>query len=159
MNAFDYFFEHTGTLDKPFLLGPRETETYINLHSRCLRLASYLSENYDYGTNILLLAPNSLFFITAYLAVLKSGNIVIPLNPEIEQHNLDFIQEKCQSRLVIATAQLASKLNFNGATVINEKSIQELTETHSINPGLKEATADEQLAEIIFTSAPREPKE
>ena len=65
------------------------------LYNQCLKLAKYLNSSIGEKQNILLLAPNSVFFITAYLAILKSGNVVVPLNPEIEQSNLDFIQEKC----------------------------------------------------------------
>ena len=32
MNAFDYFFETTATLEKPFVLGPKETISYSDLY-------------------------------------------------------------------------------------------------------------------------------
>jgi len=152
MNVFDYFFEHTGTLEKLFLPGPRETITYRDLYNRCTKFAGYLSDTYGQNQNILLLAPNSLFFITAYLGILKSGNVVVPLNPEIEQSNLDFIQEKCQSKLVITTVQLVSKLHFNGASLIDEKTQPEIINKETIHSDLIEETSPEQLAEIIFTS-------
>ncbi len=42
MNAFDYFFERTSDLEKPFLVG-RENVSFKELHNSSLRLASWLT--------------------------------------------------------------------------------------------------------------------
>ncbi len=152
MNSFDFFFENSKDLEKLFLLGPRETISFKDLYDRCIKLANYFTEKVGQNQNILLLAPNSLFFITAYLGILKSGNVAVPLNPEIEQSNLDFIREKCQSTLVITTMQLASKYNFNRASLIDEKALPEIISKEIISTDLTQETSPEQLAEIIFTS-------
>jgi long-chain acyl-CoA synthetase len=152
MNSFDYFFENNKTLEKLFLHGPRETISHRELYDRCMKLATYLAETQGSEQNILLLAPNSLFFITAYLGILKSGNVVVPLNPEIEQSNLDFIQDKCRSKLVLTTAQLTTKLKFHGCTIIDERILPGIINNQLIAENIFQDIASDRLAEIIFTS-------
>ena len=91
MNVYDYLLEESGFLYKNFLLGNKEEMTYSELYCESLRLARYLRENYGQENNILLVAPNSTFFLVAYLAIMKSGNVCVPLNPSIEENNLSFI--------------------------------------------------------------------
>jgi long-chain acyl-CoA synthetase len=152
MNAFDYFFENTGALEKNFVSGPRETISYKDLYSKSNILASYLRKKIGRDQNIILIASNSVFLITAYLAVIKSGNVVVPLNPEIEQSNLDFIQDKCRSGLVIATSHLAKKLRVANAAFLDEKELNEIIKNNTSSEELPEDTKPDQLAEIIFTS-------
>lgn len=151
MNAFDYFFENTLNNAKDFLLGPKETISHKSLYELSLKLANYLYDTIGISQNIILIAPNSLFFLIAYLGIIKSGNVVVPLNPEIEQNNLNFIQEKCQAGMVIANAKLASKLNFSGLKHINETVLDKIIQETSVTE-LSKAIDPNHLAEIIFTS-------
>jgi len=82
MNAFDYFFEQTAELDRPFLVGKEEI-SYRQLYNSSLNLASWLEEEVGRNKHIILASVNNLFFITSYLAIIKSGNICIPLDPGI----------------------------------------------------------------------------
>lgn len=152
MNAFDYFFEHTCNLEKNFILGSKETLSFRDLYTRSLKLAAYLSFNIGSDQNIILIAPNSGFFLTAYLAILKSGNVVVPLNPEIEQSNLDFIQEKCQSKLTITTPKINAARRFSKVTILDEEAINVLIKKESPATDISGVTPPHQLAEIIFTS-------
>ncbi len=45
MNAFDYFFENTSQLEKPFLAG-KENASFNELYNSSLSLASYLKRNF-----------------------------------------------------------------------------------------------------------------
>ena len=83
MNVYDYLLEESGFLYKNFLLGNKEEMSYSELYCDSLRLARYLRETYGEENNILLVAPNSTFFLVAYLAIMKSGNVCVPLNPSI----------------------------------------------------------------------------
>ncbi len=162
MNAFDYFFNHTSDLEKNFLLGPKETITYRDLFKGSVRLAKYLNDTIGRNQNILLIAPNSVFFLVAYLGILKSGNVVVPLSSETEQKNFDFIQDKCESKLIITTSQLTTKLNFRDSYILDEKSLSDITQnisnSETSEQGISEhrtselGTSPNQLAEIIFTS-------
>ncbi len=113
MNVFDYLFDSTKDLEKDFLLGSKETISFKKLYNDSLKIASYLKETIGEGQNILLISPNSVFFLTAYLGILKSGNICVPLNFAIEQSNLDYILNTTESTTVFITKSLKSKLNFS----------------------------------------------
>ena len=54
MNAFDYFFEKTSYLDKPFLAG-KETLSFKDLYTSSLLLASWLRKEFGMNRNMLLL--------------------------------------------------------------------------------------------------------
>lgn len=151
MNAFDYFFENTRGLEKNILLGPKETISYCDLYEKCEKLAGYLNSTIGFDQNVLLIVPNSVFFLIAYLGIIKSGNIVVPLNPEIEQNNLNFIQEKCQAGMVFANAKLAAKLNFTGLKHLDEEAFDQIILEAPID-NIRRNIEPDHMAEIIFTS-------
>src|SRR5512145_1652236 len=95
MNVFDYLFAESQTFSKYFLVGAREQVTFPELYRDSMRLAGYIQKKVGTGKNIILLSHNNLFFITAYLGILKSGNTVVPINPAIEPDNLAFIINQC----------------------------------------------------------------
>lgn len=152
MNAFDYFFENTKHLEKSFVLGNSEFISYRDLYTQSKNFANYLNKKIGKDQNIILIAPNSVFSIISYLAVIKSQNVVVPLNPEIEQSNLDFIQDKCNSKLVITTTKLASKLQVKDAEYLDEKVLKEILEQQTPEQNSNDETHPDKLAEIIFTS-------
>jgi long-chain acyl-CoA synthetase len=112
MNAFDYFFENTSTLEKPFLVGKEEI-TYKELYSSCLSIAGWINERIGENKHILLLSINNLFFLKAYLAIIKSGNICIPLDPSIEPENFRYINDLTKPELIFITREVEKKLNLN----------------------------------------------
>ena len=113
MNVFDYFFDNTKDLKKDFLLGSKETISFKKLFNDSLKVASYLKETIGQGQNVLLISPNSIFFLTAYLGILKSGNTCIPTNFAIEQSNLDYIINTTECTTVFISKGLKSKLTFD----------------------------------------------
>ena len=90
MNIFDYFFSYSKDLKKDFFLGPSEQISYCELYEKGLKLANYLNKETGENKNIILIGQNSIFFLIAYLGIMKSGNVCVPLNSVIEQKNLDF---------------------------------------------------------------------
>jgi len=151
MNCFDYFFENTRTLEKDLIPGSRESTSYQSVYERSGRLACFLQEKVGNGKNILLVSQNNLLFIIAYLAILKSGNTCIPLNPETEQDNLNFILKKTQSSFGFFSDFALSKLKVS-IDVVSESALPELI---AKQPAFKNFDADfdgDKVAEIIFTS-------
>jgi len=152
VNVFDYFFDTTKDLDKKFVLNHNECITYGDLYANSLKIASYLKEQIGTGKNIVLISHNNVFFITAYLGILKSGNICIPLNFAIEQSNLDHILSITESSIVFASKAVLKKVSFkNVKTIIDEDEFEKIIENQSTVIFDKEFS-DEKLAEIIFTS-------
>jgi acyl-CoA synthetase (AMP-forming)/AMP-acid ligase II len=153
MNVYDYLLGQSGFLYKPFLLGNKEKLSYQELYRRSMRLARYLIETHGENNNILLISPNNTFFIIAYMAIMKSGNICVPLNPSIEPENLSFVVKLCKAR----TAFIAPQLEGNRWELLEEV-IYDYQELDSGNVGVPVDLLDHsdfdsgRLAEIIFTS-------
>jgi acyl-CoA synthetase (AMP-forming)/AMP-acid ligase II len=150
MNAFDYFFEHTSTLDKPFLVGKEEI-TYKDLYKSSVNLADWLQTKVGQNKNILLLSVNNLFFLKAYLAIIKSGNICIPLDPGIEHDNFRYIYDLTNPDLIFITREVEKKLNLNSKISVFPDTLPVAGQDAGIR------TIDwnfdrEKCAEIIFTS-------
>lgn len=151
MNACDYFFEHSRTLEKDFILGPAEQVSFRSLYDQTVNIAAALRQAAGSGQNVILIASNSVFMVTAYLAILKSGNVAVPLNPEIEQGNLNFIQEKCRAGIVIMQGRLKDKFVVRGAVVWDESTLNSYASAES-GLSFPEETLSGHLAEIVFTS-------
>jgi acyl-CoA synthetase (AMP-forming)/AMP-acid ligase II len=149
MNAFDYFFEHTSNLDKPFLVGKEEI-TFKNLYNSSLDLAAWLKKMVGQNKHIILLSVNNLFFLKSYLAIIKSGNICIPLDPNIEKENFRYIFELTKPKLLFLTHYVEKRLELK-----SDKSI--FPDTLPDDQVKKQETTEhdfdqEGCAEIIFTS-------
>jgi len=150
MNAFDYFFENTSQLEKLFLVGKEET-SFKNLYNSSLHLASRLRNEFGENKNILLISANNLFFLKTYFAIIKSGNICIPIDPAIKDANFNYISELTNPVLVFLTTDIKQKLPVGSFKCI-------FPDTFSITDSKGEMQAwidsynEENCAEIIFTS-------
>ena len=151
MNAFDYFFENTAKLEKLFLTGKEEI-TYKDLYSSCVNLAAWIEKEVGHNKNILLLSGNNLFFLKAYLAIIKSGNICIPLDPNIENENYRYIADLTNPELIFLTREVEKRLSLNSGKTIFPDTIP-IPATRNPEPGTADPAFDqERCAEIIFTS-------
>ena len=154
MNVYDYLLEESGFLYKNFLLGNKEEMTYSELYRDSMRMARYLRENHGEENNILLVAPNSTFFLVAYLAIMKSGNVCVPLNPSIEENNLQFIVDLCKSKIAFVAPALSGDPRWNMVEQVYDalpevgKGKNDLT----MNLFNEKSFDEDRLAEIIFTS-------
>lgn len=152
MNVFDYFFKSTQNLEKDFLLGSKETISFNKLYSNSLKIAAFLNRYIGAEKNIILISPNSKFFITTYLGILKSGNVCVPLNFAIEQENLDFIINTTECDTIFIAKSVRSKYTIPSYIhVIEEKDLEQIIDNQSIEDYYVEVKKN-QLAEIIFTS-------
>jgi len=153
MNVFDYLFSESKELEKDFLLGVTERASYQKIYWQSLLLAEYLRSNVGENQKIIVMGHNSLFFITAYLGILKSGNICIPLNPVLEHENLRYIVSliDCRLSFISQHVTLPSDLSI---TVINESVLDKLISENTNYDEQKNNNGfdDNRIAEIIFTS-------
>ena len=158
MNAFDYFFEHTSSLEKNFLSGNEEI-TFRDLYTSAEDLSLWLRKEIGTGKNIILLSVNNLFLLKVYLAVLKSENICIPLDPGIETDNFNYITELTKPDITFITNDLKRKIPTGDLRCITPDSlpepvtgIDELKMRMKIRTNRNEKKVSESCAEIIFTS-------
>ena len=153
MNIFDYFFLYSKDLNKDFVLGPLEQISYSQLYEKGLKLAQYLNREIGENKNIILISQNSVYFLIAYLGIMKSGNVCVPLNPLIEQENLDYITKTTECNYFFISQKTSEKLETPNATIINETDLDIIvnsstqTDEHFI-----EQFDENQLAQILFTS-------
>jgi long-chain acyl-CoA synthetase len=150
MNAFDYFFENTSKLEKLFLVG-KENLSFKDLYDSSLLLASYLRKEFGLNKNILLLSVNNQFFLTAYFAIIKSGNVCIPLDPNIEKGNFEYISGLTKPVMIFMTRDIEQKIPAGSVKCIFPDTINK----EEFKVPLPEETEDvnkETCAEIIFTS-------
>jgi acyl-CoA synthetase (AMP-forming)/AMP-acid ligase II len=150
MNAFDYFFENTSGLEKLFLVG-KETISFKQLFSSSLSLAGHLEKEFGNKKNILLISVNNLFFLKAYFAIIKSGNVCIPLDPNIEKENFRYIYDLTQPVAVFSTRDIELKLEIKDIPCFNTDKVVEIETVNHLS-GVGENTNDNDCAEIIFTS-------
>jgi long-chain acyl-CoA synthetase len=149
MNAFDYFFENTSGSGKNFVAGKDEI-SFNDLYKTCMDLAEWINSKVGENSHILLLSSNNIFFLKAYLAIIKSGNICIPLDPSIEKKNFYYIKELTNPDLIFLTRETSLRLELN-----SEKSIYSDNLVILKNNGSKKTNQlfnQEKCAEIIFTS-------
>jgi len=150
MNAFDYFFEKTSDLDKNFLAG-KENLSFRELYNSSLDLAGYLEREFGRNKNILLLSVNNKFFLIAYFAIIKSGNVCIPLDPNIEKDNLNFISGLTNPVMIFLTRDVERKTAVGGKRCITPDMIA--NDEFKVHFAEKGGEYDENnCAEIIFTS-------
>ena len=150
MNATDYFFENTWQLEKPFLVGKEEI-SHSDLYSSVFRLAKWINEQVGTEKHVMLLSHNNLFFLKVYLAIIKSANICIPLDPGIEKENYRYIHDLTNPRLIFLTREVEKRLELNSPLAYYPDNLP-IGSTDQL-PEAPGGTFDrEECAEIIFTS-------
>ena len=153
MNVFDNFFLSSKNLRKDFVLGPTEQISYQQLYEKALKLAQHLKKEIGENNNITLISQNSVFFVIAYLGIMKSGNVCVPLNPVIEQENLDFIIKATECKTFFIPKRTSEKYLFPKAAIFNEADLVNIINSPiKIDESLTEKFDENRLAQILFTS-------
>ncbi len=153
MNCTNFLLENTEN-NTPFLLGPKEELNYSELHNKVNALSIFLKKKYGENNNFLLIASNSIFFIVSYLAIMKSGNVVIPLNPLTEDETLLYIKAQANVNLSFITRLENSRIKCDLGEIFNEVDFKNTIEeyknsTFSID---NSNFNKERLAAIMYTS-------
>lgn len=153
MNVFDYLFSESKNQNKDFVHGVHEVVTYNDIYTHSLKLAYYLKTSYGENNKIILLSQNSVFFIISYLGIMKSGNVCVPLNPEIEQDNLNYITSFTESKLSFVSEKVRSGLVMSHE-VIKETELDAIIKKNLSWNEIQQDNDfdDKRTAEIIFTS-------
>lgn len=153
MNIFDYFFLHSKHLKKDFVLGPVEKVSFNQLYEKALMVAQYLNREIGENENIILMSHNSTFFIIAYLGIMKSGNVCVPLNALIEQENLTYIINATNCKYFFIPQKISEKYSFSNAIIIDETKLDSLINSETLaNDSTLIEFNENRLAQILFTS-------
>ncbi|HKL71879.1 MAG TPA: AMP-binding protein, partial [Marinilabiliaceae bacterium] len=127
--------------------------SFVDLRQQVTVLAIYLRQRFGHGNNIILLSPNSNFFIISYLAIMKSGNVAVSLNPNIEEEQLQYIKEQTAAVLAFVPKLLIGRLKVSFEEIWCEEEIKCLTDEKAPTDSVQETNFDpDTLAQIIYTS-------
>ncbi len=95
---------------KPFLLVPSERLelTYAQAHERLAAIAqSYARRGYRQGHRVALKLPNCADFLLHFLALNSLGVAAVPVNPDYQGAELDYVIAHSAAALVVDAAALA----------------------------------------------------
>lgn len=152
MNCIDFLFENSSDLGKDLILGTHETISYQSIYERSYQLAHFIKNKIGICNNVLLISQNSVFCIAAYLGIIKSGNICVPLNPSIEQKNLEFILDKTKCKLGFLSDVVLKKLQVSIENYSESNYLSVISSSQFIGEENTNEFDGSKIAEIIFTS-------
>ncbi|MEX3715510.1 long-chain fatty acid--CoA ligase [Cytobacillus horneckiae] len=98
--------------------------TYSELLTEVNSLAGYLQNvlKVKKEEKVLLLMQNSPQFIISYYAIIRSGAVVVPINPMLLSHELEFYMKDCQ----ISTAIIGQELYANIQPLVQSTTLENL---------------------------------
>src|SRR4051812_8482820 len=98
--------------DRPCLRTPTETWTYGDLQRRVDQLAWVLTEDHGLvpGNRVLLRGPNNPWLVTAWLAVLKAGGVVVTTMPLLRPAEIATLAEITAPSLAICDHRFVEDL-------------------------------------------------
>lgn len=153
MNCIDYLLPQDVGTGEMFVLGQKETLSFSDLKQQVMALARSLQLKYGSGRKMILLSPNSNFFIVSYLAIMKSGNVVLPLNPITETEQLQYIKEQADVEVAFVPKSLKARLKVPFNTIWCEEDIRSVLNKKLDGDDILEAYFESNtLAQIIYTS-------
>jgi long-chain acyl-CoA synthetase len=92
--------------DRAALVHGDERLTYAELREQVDRLAGALAaRGLTEGAPVALILPNVPAFAVAFLAILRAGAVVVPLNPHFKEAELEFHFRECGVKAVITDAE------------------------------------------------------
>lgn len=96
------------------------------------------------------MSPNNLFFLKAYLGIIKSGNICVPIDPSSEESSLSYILNATSPDLIFISGEVRPKCELSKDICVYPDSLLEMNKQDE-NPGNRQFDS-KRCAEIIFTS-------
>ncbi len=155
--------EQFGVYERLIFEGERLTN--LELHERSTRLAGALRElGLSPGDRVMLLMTNRPEVLVSYAAIWRAGGVAVPALFLLEAHELAFIAENCQARILITSSELLPKVgdaakhgaHFEHVLVADATSEQYPTLPDVIASGKPLegpiARADADLAVLLYTS-------
>jgi len=147
MNFVRFLLDHHRGNGDIFLAGVNERTTYRELFERVETLSRWMAREYGNGKELLLLADNGLFFITVYLAAMRSGNVPLLVETRIAKDELAKLMAGCRPVAAFMQRKLAEKA-VPGLPLVTEEGLS----TSAPGEDRRPETEDGDLAAVVFTS-------
>ncbi len=152
MNAVDYFFSESKKSEQLFILNENEQITHKALYEKVEKLAAFLNSEFGSGKNMLIYSGNSYFFVLAYLSIIKSGNVCVPLNPAAKSELTEYIIKETQAVLCFSQKKFVRNLKQFKLNLITEDEAEKAIHMQYVTEYILTGFDKEQTAELIFTS-------
>jgi amino acid adenylation domain-containing protein/FkbM family methyltransferase len=138
------------TPDAIAVIAGTEAITYRTLNERANQLARLLQKHgAGLGVRVGLLLKRSVDVVLAVMATLKTGSAYVPLDPSYPEERLRFMLQDSNSRLVVTTTYLGSKLSGVDTDIFCVDAAELLREsTDNLDCGV----TPDNLAYVIYTS-------
>jgi malonyl-CoA/methylmalonyl-CoA synthetase len=148
------FLEHNALKfpDKPALVTDERTLSWHELHAETLKLAADIAERLpasDRQQVVALLLPNSWQCMVAYLGILATGNIGMPLDMAYKPLELKAVLQAIPPKLLITSADFQFRDHLKDQPLIN---FDQLGKNPPKNFKTLRLPADQQIASLMFTS-------
>lgn len=137
--------------------GNVEQRTYKNLRNDVYGMASYLVGKKYMNTHIALLGGTSYEWVVSFLAIILSGNVVVPIDKMLGESEMLYLFEAGDVEAIIyseefdAVAKKAKK-NIKAVREIKDMSQREFTGVLCTKETNMPETNPDDMAEILFTS-------
>ena len=129
-----------------------ENKTYGDVYLEVRKAASWVSKNYGQGNHIAIIGENSYEWIIAFLAVLTSGNVAVPVDKELPAKEVEWLVRKAEASAVFISKTYSDLVEgIEDLKVMTLKNLQDAAAGESGDYQLAEP-AGEELACIFFTS-------
>ena len=102
----------SGEGDRPCLISPTESLSYTQVAERVNRIGNVLTRDLGLlpGHRVLLRGPNNPMMVAAYLAVIKTGGIVVATMPLLRAKEIAYPITKAKIRLALCDHRLAEDM-------------------------------------------------
>ncbi len=151
MNVADLFLDGKQR-SRVALLTSKGEYTYGDLQEGAARIAADLRTRTEAGDRVLLIGDNSFFWVAAYLGILKSERVCVPLPATINPEDLGRIRESVGARVALVDSMQVARQpeRFAGLVTVTDRDWAAM-------PAGETWTATEQfpsstLAALMFTS-------
>lgn len=125
--------------------------TYREVHEFSLKIACFLeAQNINSGDKVLLLAPNSPYWICVFWGTVLRGAVLVPLNIQSTSEMVEKVVKQTGTKIIFKFLNFRQKLPA-GLKVYDIELISELA-TSSSDPSPQRERQEEDLIQIMYTS-------
>ncbi|MGH4119859.1 AMP-binding protein [Clostridium sp.] len=154
MTFTDYVFEFSSKHNKTSVIFNNEIsfkEIFKNVNKRATFIKTKGLSKKD---AVLLVSANSAFFIENYFAIIKSGAICVPINPDLNSNQIKYIIDSLSIKLIFTQKKFAFKIEqlvCDDVDIYTEHSEYNFTSEEESNYNV-DINIEEDVAVILFTS-------
>ena len=154
MTLTDYIFQFSSKHNKTAVIFGNEI-SYKEIYENMIKKASFIkNKGLSKKDAVLLVSANSDFFIESYFGIIKSGAICVPINPDLNSNQINFIVDSLNIKLIFTQNKFNSKIKqlvCDDVEIYTEFFEYNFIDTCKENYS-KDIDIKEDVAVILFTS-------